>query len=122
MVSLNLADEIARGHHCGHNSSMSDIAGLKSAFLSAAYGKLSPHLMKYTAQMEGDKVTARIVVLDAIGEDELDTIYEILGDAMGHTGGTAMFDLIRVASVSQAEVDAELPINLFRAYSLNYQS
>ena len=98
---------------------MTSSADLMSAFLAAAYGKLTPHLMKYTAELDGDIINARIVVLNEVSEEELDTIFEILGDTVGHTGGTASFDLVRASSKAEAESDPELPIKLFRACSLD---
>jgi hypothetical protein len=98
---------------------MVNVADLKSAFLTAAYGKLSPNLLKYSADLHGDSISARIVVLDAINKDELDTVFEILGDTVGYTGGSASFDLVRVPSPIDAASDAELPIKLFRSTLLD---
>ena len=92
---------------------------LMSAFLAASNGKLTPNLMKYTAALEGDRLKARIVVLNDIAEEELDTVFEILGDTVGHIGGTAAFDLVRASSVAEANSAPELPIKLYRSYSLD---
>lgn len=97
---------------------MTTHSDLMSAFLTAAYGKLTPNLMTYSAELEGNEIHARIVVLEDVNDDELDTVYEILGDTVGHTGGTARFDLVRVPSVEEARLQAELPIKLYRASSL----
>jgi hypothetical protein len=91
---------------------------LMVAFLSASQGKLTPHLMKYTADLDGEKVLARIVVLDGIGDDELDYVYEILGDLVGITGGTADFELIKVATVQDADATSERHWPLYRAHAL----
>ena len=98
---------------------MTNPADLKSAFLTAAYGKLSPSLLKYSADIDGQKVCARIVVHDDIGEDELETLFDILGDVMGHTGGIADFELVRAASLAEAASDPELTVKLFRAFGLH---
>jgi len=95
---------------------MTTIGDIKAAFLSAAYGKLTPQLMKYTASLDDSGLKARIVVLESIGEEELDTVFEILGDMVGHLGGAADFDLERVASRSKVEQSPSLPILLFRAH------
>jgi len=88
------------------------------AFHSAAYGKLTPNLMRYTAVLDGDRIKARIVVLSLIGEEELDIVFEILGDVVGYTGGTASFELVRASSAAEAKADEGLPIGLFRSHSL----
>lgn len=98
---------------------MTDYADIKCAFLSAAYGKLTPHLLEYSASLDGSQLQARIVVLDAIGEEEEDIIYDILGDIVGSVGGKADFELVRVSTASEADENPSLPILLFRAYSLN---
>lgn len=104
-----------------HDREMTSPTDLKSAFLTAAYGKLTPHLLKYSADLDGQKVCARIVVHSEIGEDELETLFEILGDTIGHTGGTATFELVRVPSLAEAASDPELSVRLFRAFSLDAQ-
>lgn len=96
---------------------MTAIDEIKSAFLSAAYGRLTPHLMKYTASLQGQQFRARIVVLENISDEELDTVLEILGDMVGHLGGTADFELVRAASKSEADQSLSLPIIL--AHSLD---
>ena len=97
---------------------MTTLGELMIAFVAGAYGRLTPNLMKYTAELEGDRVQARIVVLDQISEAELDEVFDILGHVVSHTGGTADFDLIRASSVDEAYDDPELSIGLFRAYAL----
>jgi hypothetical protein len=97
---------------------MTTPAELKSAFLAAAQGKLTPSLLTYTADLDGDVINARIVVRDNISEDELETLFEILGDVVGHTRGTASFDLVRVPSATRAVLNGDLPIKLFRSSQL----
>ena len=91
---------------------------LMVAFLSASQGKLTPHLMKYTADLDGNKVLARIVVLNGVEDNELDYVYEILGDLVGHTGGTGDFDLIKVDTVQDADATPERHWPLYRAHAL----
>jgi hypothetical protein len=88
------------------------------AVLGASQGKLTPHLMKYTADLEADKVFARIVVLNGTSDDELDYVYEILGDLVGNTGGTADFELIKVDTVQDAYATPERHWPLYRAHAL----
>lgn len=91
---------------------------LMVAFLSASQGKLTPHLMKYTADLDGEKVLARIVVLNGVGDDELDYVYDILGELVGSTGGTADFELIKAATVQDANATPERQWLLYRAHAL----
>jgi hypothetical protein len=88
------------------------------AFLSASQGLLTPNLMKYTADLDGDKVLARIVVLNGIGEDELDYIYEILGNLVGDTGGTADFELLKVDTAEDAAKTPDRHWPLYRAHAV----
>lgn len=88
------------------------------AFLSASQGKLTPNLMKYTADLDSEKVLARIVVLSGISDDELDCVYEILGDLVGNTGGTADFELLEVDTVEDADATPERHWPLYRANAL----
>jgi hypothetical protein len=88
---------------------------LKTAFLLAISYSVTPRLLKYTAAICADRITARIVVLDTIDDSELDDVYDILGNVMCHFSGTAQFDLVLVSSAFEASADAELPIVLYRA-------
>ena len=94
---------------------------LMATFLVAARGLLTPNLMKYSADLDGDKVIARIVVLDEISEEELDYVYEILGHVVGHTGGTADFELIRVETAQDAEATPKRAFLLYEAHSIEQQ-
>ncbi len=90
---------------------------LKSAFLTAAYGKLAPGLLKYSARLNGGHhVEATIVVEETISDDDLETVLEILGDVVGHLGGTAEFDLHKLRGADLIDSVPDLPIKLFRAF------
>ena len=91
---------------------------LMATFLVAARGLLTPNLMKYSADLDGDKILARIVVLNGISEDELDYLYEILGHVVGHIGGTADFELIRAETAQDAEATPERTILLYEAHAI----
>jgi hypothetical protein len=94
---------------------------LMANFLVAARGLLTPNLMKYSADLDGDKVFARIVVLDEIGEEELDYVLEIAGHLVGHIGGTADIELIRVETAQDTEATPQRAFLLYEAHSIEQQ-
>lgn len=100
---------------------MTTTTELMATFLVAARGLLTPNLMQYSADLDGDKVLARIVVLNDIAEDELDYVFEILGHVVGHTGGTADFELIRVKTAQVAETTPRRAILLYEAHAIEQE-
>lgn len=88
---------------------------LKNAYMSGMPYVVTPRLLKYTAEITGDSIAARIVVLDTIDDAELDDVYDILGYVMAHFSGTAKFALVRVTTTLEAAADTDLPIVLYRA-------
>ena len=91
---------------------------IKSAFVSAAYGKLTPSLMRFSADVTVSEIRAQIIVLDETNEEELETILEILGDMVGHLDGyTSDFEVIRIKSPRDVgEINPRLCL-LYRSYA-----
>jgi hypothetical protein len=94
-------------------------ADIQSAFVQASYGKLAPSLMKYSVATAGDRLMARIVVLESIDDEESDRVFDILGDMVGHLDCAADFELIKVATLQEAYDTLALPNLLFWAYRLD---
>jgi hypothetical protein len=92
---------------------------IMSAFVASSYGKLTPHLMKYSATFADGQLQVRIVVLQETTDEELDTVFEIQGDMIGHLGGTGGFEVVKAASVSEAKESPALPVLLYWAHALD---
>ena len=91
-----------------------DQVSLKAAFVSAAYYKIHPALIGYTAEFRGGKLFAQIVVLDTAAEEEIDDTMDILGGIVGAFDSlTADFRIIEAASLQEAESVSPLQIQLF---------
>lgn len=88
---------------------------LKSAFVSAAYYRVHPILVRYTAEFRNDLLYAQIVVLETATEEELDDTMDILGGIVGEFSTlVADFELIKLESLQAVEDIVPLEIKFFQ--------
>lgn len=95
--------------------SLIDIVSIKAAFVSAAYYKIHPILIRYTVEFRGGILYAQIVVLKSATELELDDIMDILGGIVGEFATlTADFEMVKLSSIEDINNILPLEIKLFQ--------